>query len=150
MANYGVGPGGKPFLNEIEAWNDPARWAQSALTTAIDHITDPVKKAEALQRNVSGMMDQSIHNAVTQTTAENNKGINAINQQTANLADKNNLNWNAPAGQPSLGVGSQQPTVPTTATQQQPNANPLRFSKGIIDGSILSGYETDLGIGRRK
>jgi hypothetical protein len=129
------------------------------LTTAIDHITDPVKKAEALQRNVSGMMDQSIHNAVTQTTAENNKGINAINQQTANLADKNNLNWNALAVKTALGVGGK-PTVPTDTGQQQPNANPLRLTngpngalisnKGIMDGSILDKYEADLNFGGRK
>jgi hypothetical protein len=114
MANYGVGPGGKPFLNEIEAWNDPARWAQSSLTTAIDHITDPVKKAEALQKNLSGMMDQSIHNAVTQTTADNNKGVNAINQQTADLAKTNSLNFNAPMPTAGIGVGAS-PNTPAPA-----------------------------------
>jgi hypothetical protein len=65
-----------------------------------------------------------------QLTAENNRDINDINQQTTDLAKKNSLNYNAPA---TKGVGGQgtagggQPLIP-------PATSPRMAPQGISLG----------------
>jgi hypothetical protein len=58
---FGMSPSGVPFRNEIEAWNDPARWVQSDLTTAI--ARGDTVKAGILTKNLAELKDQSNKNA---------------------------------------------------------------------------------------
>jgi Tfp pilus assembly protein PilW len=71
-----------------------------------------------------------------QLTAENNRDINDINQQTTDLAKKNSLNYNAPA---TKGVGGQ-----GTAGEGQPLI-PSATSPGIVPRGISLGSNPNIG-----
>ena len=97
----------------------------------LDALKESTTRVGKLDPNQMQLMSNTLNTAAgiygNQLTAESNRGIGYINQQTVDLAKKNNLNFNAPAA-PGIGVPSRFPqssgNYPVGTPEQLNSPNP--------------------------
>lgn len=150
MADYGLGmsSSGVPFRNEIEAWNDPLRWQQSAFNSAIDR--GELAKAKAINDNIIALkggqgigMQTNAAEKVASINAEPNlitanRGSKLVTDPSAMVAPKQPPKASLSAQTPVPG-GITEPAIPTPTADASPTAPKLEIGSNSIFEEILSG-----------
>jgi hypothetical protein len=131
-----------------------------------DALRESTTRVGKIDPNQMKLMSDALQTAGgvygNQLTAENNTGIQDINQQTTDLAKKNSLNYNAPAAPnastaPGVGMspagarpeGGYPIGIPEQLNPTNPNTILSRFSDGTLprDNRLKKGLFSTMNIG---